>query len=62
MRVVLWGDWAGGAGSGVVVADKLGVDGDLCCGVGLWMLDVGTWGGGGLLDEVDDLLFVFSCC
>ena len=45
MRVVLWGDWAGGAGSGVVVADKLGVDGDLCCGVGLWMLDVGTWGG-----------------
>ena len=61
MRVVLWGDWAGGAGSGVFVADQLGVDGDLCCGVGLWMLDVGTWGGG-LLDEVDDLLFVFSCC
>ena len=40
MRVVLWGDWAGGAGSGGVVADQLGVDGDLCCGVGLWVLDV----------------------
>ena len=30
----------GGAGSGGVVADKLGVDGGLCCDVGLWMMDV----------------------
>ena len=28
-------------------------------GCGCWMLVLG--GGGGLLDEVDDLLFVFSC-
>ena len=34
------GGWAGGAGSGGVVADQLGVDGDLCCDVGLWMSGV----------------------
>ena len=34
----MWGDWAGGAGSGGVVAGQLRVDGGLCCDVGLWML------------------------
>ena len=34
----------GGAGSGGGVADLLGVGGDLCCYVGLWVLDVA--GGG----------------
>ena len=66
------GGWAGGAGSGGVVADQLGVDGDLCCGVGLWMLDVGTWGGGGVCWMrwttccsflfVADCIFVGCCC
>jgi hypothetical protein len=59
--VVLWEDWAGSAEGGGIVADQLGVGGDLCCYVRLWVLDV-AGGGGVLLDEVVDLLFVDSCC
>ena len=40
----LWGDWAVSAGGGGIVADQLGIGGDLCCYVGLWVLDV-TEGG-----------------
>ena len=56
----MWEDWAGSAEGGGIVADLLGVGGDLCCYVRLWVLDAA--GGGGLLDEVVDLLFVVSCC
>ena len=56
----MWEDWAGSVEGGGIVADQLGVGGDLGCYVGLWVLDVA--GGGVLLDEVVDLLFVVSCC
>ena len=47
--MVLWEDWAGSVEGGGIVADQLGVGGDLCCYVRLWVLDVA----GGV---------VFSCC
>ena len=58
--MLLWGDWAGGAGSGGVVADQLGV-----MVVFVAMLGCGCrvlLGGGVLLDGVGNLLFVVSCC